>query len=363
VQHFVAYHNADQEGHRFNNGRAIRPGGSGWWFTAKHYRKETILGNRLWGIEGSGSPKRYQLVSTDIITQLIPRKRPAPYEGKGLDVQFRADVALQRTDITGLSWFRRLREEQRSFSYGLNKIKDRKVIAALETMRGKGAAGEAGGHPGGKSGQPAADSQRHKLPIAVARHSPSVAKEIVRELIPTKHLTDVLRAVAHSVRFAHQETPSKWGLRLKRDSIMLKVGFVEVLQLGEGWFHILVESDRISKEVRRKRHLLFNRDARYRHAPGCETCDIDDIPKIASGYSDLLPAHEEAIRIAARSRIHTSTTKDHSPGLITFISQELNMPLFQPAYVELSENRQHSRGLSRGGFRRRRRNSRAGHSV
>jgi hypothetical protein len=205
VQHFVAYHNADQEGHRFNNGRAIRPGGSGWWFTAKHYRKETILGNRLWGIEGSGSPKRYQLVSTDIITQLIPRKRPAPYEGKGLDVQFRADVALQRTDITGLSWFRRLREEQRSFSYGLNKIKDRKVIAALETMRGKGAAGEAGGHPGGKSGQPAADSQRHKLPIAVARHSPSVAKEIVRELIPTKHLTDV-----------SEPWPTLFDLRIKK---------------------------------------------------------------------------------------------------------------------------------------------------
>jgi hypothetical protein len=134
VQHFVAYHNADQEGHRFNNGRAIRPGGSGWWFTAKLYRKETILGNRLWGIEGSGSPKRYQLVSTGIITRLILRKRSAPYQGKRLEVQFRADVALQRADITDLSWFRRLREEQRSFSYGLSKIKDRKVIAALGTV-------------------------------------------------------------------------------------------------------------------------------------------------------------------------------------------------------------------------------------
>jgi hypothetical protein len=118
---------------------------------------------------------------------------------------------------------------------------------------------------------------------------------------------------------------------------MLKVGFVEVLQLGDGWFHILVESDRISKEVRRKRHLLFSGDAPYHNAPDCEICDIDDVQKIASGYSDLLSAQEEAIRIAERSRIHTSTTKDHSPGLITFISQELNTPLPQPAYVELSE--------------------------
>ena len=86
-----------------------------------------------------------------------------------------SDILLwQRTDITDLSWFRRLREEQRSFSYGLNKIKDRKVIAALETTRGKGAAGEAGGHPGGKSGQPAAElaktqasnCRRETLPVS-----------------------------------------------------------------------------------------------------------------------------------------------------------------------------------------------------
>ena len=123
-------------------------GRSGWWFTAKPYRKETILGSRLWGIEGSGSPKRYQLVSTGIVTRLVPRKRPAPYEGKGLEVHFRADVALQRIDISDLPWFKRLRKEQRAFSYGLNKTKDRKVIAALELMSRKGAIGEIDGQHG-----------------------------------------------------------------------------------------------------------------------------------------------------------------------------------------------------------------------
>ena len=53
-------------------GCASRPRRSGSWFTAKHYRKETILGNRLRGIEGRGSPKRYRLVSTGVITRLIP---------------------------------------------------------------------------------------------------------------------------------------------------------------------------------------------------------------------------------------------------------------------------------------------------
>jgi oligopeptide/dipeptide ABC transporter ATP-binding protein len=49
------------------------------------------------------------------------------------------------------------------------------------------------------------------------------------------------------------------------------------------------------------------------------------------------PHMRKPFRIAARSRVHTSTTKDHSPSLITFISQEANTPLFQPAHVELSE--------------------------
>jgi hypothetical protein len=61
------------------------------------------------------------------------------------------------------------------------------------------------------------------------RRSPSVASEIIRELAPKKHLISVLKAVAHSVKVAHQASPSKWGLRLNRNSVMLKVGFVEVL--------------------------------------------------------------------------------------------------------------------------------------
>jgi hypothetical protein len=42
---------------------------------------------------------------------------------------------------------------------------------------------------------------------------------------------------------------------------------------------------------------------------------------------------QAAIRIAARSRRHTSTTNDHSLGLIIFLSRELGTVLPQPAYI------------------------------
>jgi hypothetical protein len=42
---------------------------------------------------------------------------------------------------------------------------------------------------------------------------------------------------------------------------------------------------------------------------------------------------QAAIRIVACSRRHASTTNDHSPGLIIFLSRELGTVLPQPAYI------------------------------
>jgi hypothetical protein len=161
--------------------------------------------------------------------------------------------------------------------------------------------------------------------------SPSTASEIVQHFAPKEHLVDVLKAVAHSIQVADQASSSKWGTRLNRDSIMLKVGFVEVLQFGEGWFHLLIRGDLVPAKLRTNERLDFS-NAPYRNAPGCDTCTMD-VTTFARTYSTLLPAHEAAIHIAARSRIHTSTAKDHSPELIVFLSRELGTRLPQPAYL------------------------------
>ena len=53
-----------------------------------------------------------------------------------------------------------------------------------------------------------------------------------------------------------------------------------------------------------------------------------------AGVLDAASGSRAAIRIAARSHRHTSTAKDHSPGLIIFLSRELGTLLPQPAYLE-----------------------------
>ena len=168
------------------------------------------------------------------------------------------------------------------------------------------------------------------------RRSPAAASEIVRQLVPEKYLKPLLKAVVHSINVANDANPAKWGLRLNQDGAMLKVGFVEVLQVRDGWFHQLVKSDLVPKKLRSDRRIRFSDRPPYKNAPGCITCNLN-FPMLALAYPALLQAHEAAIRIAAGSPRHTSTTKDHSPGLILFISHELNEPMPQPSYYEASD--------------------------
>ena len=113
---------------------------------------------------------------------------------------------------------------------------------------------------------------------------------------------------------------------------MLKVGFVEVLQAGDGWFHQLVKKSLVPRKLVSDRRVSFNNHS-YKNAPGCVTCDFD-VSSAAYVYRALLPAHEAAIIVAALSPRHTTTKNDHSPNFIKFLSKQLNERLPQPDYYD-----------------------------
>src|SRR5437016_6203439 len=136
MEHFVAYQNSDVQ--RPFSDRPVRVGRRVSWFTAKRFREETLVDNRLWAFEGLGSPKCYRLVRYGIVTHLTRAKRPAPFRGTGLNVHFRVDTDIQPIDVTDRPWFKRLLKQQQSFRHGLCKITDRRVIAALDALLGDG---------------------------------------------------------------------------------------------------------------------------------------------------------------------------------------------------------------------------------
>ncbi len=331
LRHFVAYHNSDEFGPYYSEAskRKIRKGEEHSFVTAKSFREETLKGQRLWAIEGAGSPRRYRLISSGLINRITKWKRPASYRKRGreygLRIHFKVDATRDIVDLTDFSWFRRLRQQQQSFRNGFNRIADTKIIRALAEIARSDV------RTGRKSAQ-----KNNDVKGFPQRRSSSAASEILHDLIPENNWIKVLKIVAHSIEVADQATRDKWGVRINSRSVMLKVGFMEVLQLGRGWFHLLIDKKLVAAKLRSSRGIDFD-DSEYLNAPGCGTCDMD-IATLLRVYKTLLPAHESAIRVAARSRRHTSTAKDHSPGVIIFLSQELGLILPQPAYLVASSD-------------------------
>jgi hypothetical protein len=159
----------------------------------------------------------------------------------------------------------------------------------------------------------------------------SSSRRAFREFVQDKELGPVLSEIAESIRIANHADPDKWGLRINQSDLMLKVGFVEVLQAGDGWLHFLVKQDLVAKRLRTDRRYAFSKESPYKNAPGCISCDVK-VSYASQAYRTLRSAHEAALRIAAKSRRHTTTIKDHSPEFVRFLAQSIGVQLPQPSY-------------------------------
>jgi hypothetical protein len=136
-RHFVAYHNSEDLGPYFENA-GDRRAKHGSFFTAKPFKAETLAGQYLWVFEGSGSPRRYHLVSHGTISTVEKEVRPSWYRKAGrrfgTRVQFVVDPTADPVDVAALPWFKRLLRQQQSFRNGLNSISDSKIIAAMSSL-------------------------------------------------------------------------------------------------------------------------------------------------------------------------------------------------------------------------------------
>ncbi|WGS25788.1 HNH endonuclease [Bradyrhizobium sp. ISRA464] len=136
-KHFVGYHNRDEQG-PYLKGDTVRQGDELGFVTAKPFREDTLLNQRLWVFEGVGSPKRYHLVSSGLIKRLSPWKRPAVYRKRGRQygkrIHYRVDLTQDAMEVTDLPWFKQLLRQQQSFRNGFNRLSDRNIIRSLEQL-------------------------------------------------------------------------------------------------------------------------------------------------------------------------------------------------------------------------------------
>ena len=160
-----------------------------------------------------------------------------------------------------------------------------------------------------------------------------------------------MSALGRSIALAHQHGPERWGIRLASDSIMLKVGPHEVLQLysGDEWgqpFHLIVDKATVPPELRNLPALWFSEDrdyygnpgtqGYYPSNPGSEACNMP-FERVKDVYSALLKAHTTLIARAATKRRHTTTQRTHSPAFVWFVAEVLGQSLPQPAYCDAAD--------------------------
>ncbi len=169
---------------------------------------------------------------------------------------------------------------------------------------------------------------------------------VCSRLIPADVRRAVFAALADAITTAHRHAHDRWGFRLANDSLMLKVGPHEVLQLGrwERPFHIVVEHSLVPSALRLRPDLKFSsgRDyygdvdtAGYYHSnPGSESCDMA-FEAVGQAYPLLRESLAEVIRRAAAGRLNPSTRRAHSLGLVAHVALQAGLPLPQPAYVVL----------------------------
>jgi hypothetical protein len=176
-------------------------------------------------------------------------------------------------------------------------------------------------------------------------------EDVCHRLVPSQYQGDVIAALGTSIELVHQSGPYRWGVRLAPDSIMLKIGPHEILQI-HSWewerpFHLIIDRNSVPPEVRAWPELAFSEDwdcygqreaaGYYPSNPGSEACDMP-FGMVKDAYQALLEAHAEVIARAATKRRNPSTLRAHSPELVRFVAQVLGKPLPQPAYIDASDH-------------------------
>lgn len=109
----------------------MRKGEEDWFFTAKHFKQETLVGSQLWVIEGRPSEGQYRLAAYGRITTSKPRPKPKRYgPGEGREVWFRFAADVKHTvDLSTYRWFRKVKG---FLHFGMRMLHDTKIVQELE---------------------------------------------------------------------------------------------------------------------------------------------------------------------------------------------------------------------------------------
>lgn len=128
---YIAYHNSEKMGHEYGHNE-----GEPWAFSTNKTKNflNNAIGQRLWVITGSrgvGKTRAYGLAGVYTPSEVVRGNVHFKFQIRGN----RGTAFEPRIDVMTLPWFRKLVREHR-LSFGVSRVKDKRIIAGLESIFG-----------------------------------------------------------------------------------------------------------------------------------------------------------------------------------------------------------------------------------
>lgn len=167
------------------------------------------------------------------------------------------------------------------------------------------------------------------------RNSTEFAARTLDLWFPTKADRSArFECLVQSLKAAHREGPDRWGLTLRLDNqrLRINVGPQEVLTLyaGDSW-PLLVLTEEAVRDATREHRENVSPAGSYRKVKDAVPLTIS--PTVFSiVYNQYLDAHETVIRAAASSTKYYQWKEAHSPGVLRYLEQSLDLVLPDPLY-------------------------------
>ena len=164
------------------------------------------------------------------------------------------------------------------------------------------------------------------------------AREVFEFLLPDEKIRrKCLEFMANSIHAANRLAPERWGITLQDDFVRLNCGMIEIITIAPDQFHLIIDVDSLPElppdqaEIRK----TYNGSTKgfYPSVRGSVACDFE-AEKAFHVFPQIEDSHRRLIQKAARSPFGPNRKNAHSPSVIQYLNEYLNLSLSQPAYFE-----------------------------
>lgn len=163
------------------------------------------------------------------------------------------------------------------------------------------------------------------------------AREVIEYCLPDEDIRKrCCEFLANSIYLANQLVPTRWGITLYSDVVLMNCGMIEVLQILPDQVHVIADNDTLPELSPNQVDIRKTPDGStkgfYPSVSGSVACDF-----VAEKSHEILllieESHKQLIQKASRTSFAPNRKNAHSPGVIEWLNEYLGLSLPQPAYL------------------------------